>query len=50
MSKALVQNYVKTIDDKNDMSRMVSQVIKISYSKLIPLQEVMVILTNLHFV
>ena len=51
MSKALVQNYVETTGDKNDMSRIISQIInKISSSRLIPLQEVMVFLTNLHFV
>ena len=36
MSKALVQSYVETTNDKNDMSRMVSQIInKISSSSLI---------------
>ena len=51
MSKALVQNYVETTDDKNDVSRMVSQIInKISSSRLIPLQEVMVILTSLKLI
>ena len=51
MSKALIQNYVETTDDKNDVSRMVSQIInKISSSRLIPLQEVMVILTGLKLI
>jgi hypothetical protein len=51
ISKAFIDEYTETTDDESDVSRMVCKILnKMTSSRLIPLQEVLVILLDLNLV